>query len=341
VTLAATSGPCSLDSATSPANVHISGSGACTITASQAGNGSYEGAAAVVRTFQVAKANQTISFGALADRTYGDADFSVSATASSGLDVSFDAVGDCTMTGSTVHITGAGSCTVKASQTGDDNWNPAPDVSQTFAIAKADQTISFGALADKTLGEADFTVSATAASGLDVSFAASGACTVTGSTVHITGVGSCTITASQAGDSNWNPAPDVSRTFAVTYRYDGLLQPVNDTGHAQTCGANCSLSVFKAGSTVPVKFLLKDVNGNVIVANNPPIWGTPVKLGPVPSAVSESVYTDAPTSDGTFKWDGNQYHYNWSTKGLQAGFIYRISVILDDGTIQYADVGLK
>ena len=80
-----TSGPCSLDSATSPANVHIGGGGACTITASQAGNGSFNAAADVVRTFQVAKADQTISFDALADKTYGDADFAVSATASSGL----------------------------------------------------------------------------------------------------------------------------------------------------------------------------------------------------------------------------------------------------------------
>ncbi len=151
VSLSVTSGPCSLDSATSPANVHISGAGACTITASQAGNGSFNAAADVVRTLQVAKADQTISFDALADKTYGDADFAVSATASSGLDVSFGADGDCTVAGTTVHITGAGSCTIAALQTGDANWNLAPDVPQTFSIGKAaltvtgnDQTRRFG-----------------------------------------------------------------------------------------------------------------------------------------------------------------------------------------------------
>src|SRR2546428_2127914 len=35
----------------------------------------------------VIKANQTITFGTLADKTYGDADFSISATASSSLTV--------------------------------------------------------------------------------------------------------------------------------------------------------------------------------------------------------------------------------------------------------------
>src|SRR5206468_3004874 len=46
--------------------------------------------------------------------------------------------------------------------------------------------------------------SATASSGLAVTFSANGACTVSGSTAHITGAGSCTITASQAGDSNYS-----------------------------------------------------------------------------------------------------------------------------------------
>jgi beta-lactam-binding protein with PASTA domain len=35
-----------------------------------------------------------------------------------------------------VHPTGAGSCTVTASQPGDANYNAAPDVSRTFSIAR-------------------------------------------------------------------------------------------------------------------------------------------------------------------------------------------------------------
>jgi len=161
------------------------------------------------------RADQTIVFGPLADRTFGDADFSVSATASSGLAVSFAAGGQCTVAGTLVHLTGGGACTITASQAGDGVFKPAPSVEQTFAIARADQTIAFGALADRTYGDADFAVSATASSGLAVSFAAAGDCTVAGALVHLTGAGSCAITASQAGNDDYNPAPDVARTFAI------------------------------------------------------------------------------------------------------------------------------
>src|SRR5262249_6881880 len=133
----------------------------------------------------------------------------------SGNAVTFAASGNCTVSGVTVHITGGGSCTITASQAGNDNYNAAPDVPQTFSIAKANQTITFGTLADKTFGDPDFSVSATASSTLTVSFTASGNCTVSVATVHITGAGSCTITAQQAGDANYNAAPDVPQTFSI------------------------------------------------------------------------------------------------------------------------------
>jgi hypothetical protein len=207
----AASGNCTVNVST----VHLTGAGSCTITASQNGNSTYNAALAVPQSFAIAKANQTITFGVLASRTFGDPDFSVSATASSGLGVSFGAAGNCTLVGTTVHITGAGSCTITASQAGDANYNAAPDVLRAFTIAKANQTISFGALSAKTFGDPDFSVSATASSGLGVSFGAAGNCTLAGATVHITGAGSCTITASQGGDANYNPAPDVPRAFTI------------------------------------------------------------------------------------------------------------------------------
>jgi hypothetical protein len=127
--------------------------------------------------------------------------------------------------GSTVHITGAGACTITASQAGDGNYNPAPDVPQSFQIKKADQTITFAALADKTFGDPDFTVSATASSGLAVSFslAAGGACTIAGATIHIVSSGSCTVTAAQGGNGNYNAAPSVDRTFAIVNSAAGLV----------------------------------------------------------------------------------------------------------------------
>jgi hypothetical protein len=159
--------------------------------------------------------SQTISFGPLPGKTYGDPDFTVSATASSGLPVSFAAAGNCTVTGSTVHLTGAGSCTITASQAGDATYAPAPDVPQSFAVGRTSQTISFGPLPARTFGDPDFAVGATASSGLPVSLAAAGNCTISGTTVHLTSAGSCTITASQGGNANYLAAADVPQSFAI------------------------------------------------------------------------------------------------------------------------------
>ena len=126
-----------------PANL---GAGPHHYTASFAGTGVYTNSVSSTFTQTVNKANQTISFGALASKTFGDADFTVSATASSGLAVSFSASGDCTVTGSTVHITGAGSCTITASQPGNANFNAAASVQRTFSIAKAAATLSLSGL---------------------------------------------------------------------------------------------------------------------------------------------------------------------------------------------------
>ena len=166
------------------------------------------------KVLEATSSSQTIAFVALADKSYGDPDFAVTATASSGLPITFTASGNCTVSGSRAHITGAGSCTITASQPGGAGYPAATSVSRTFAIAKASQTITFAALANKKLGDPDFMLSARASSGLVVAFAASGRCTVTGARVHLTGAGTCTITASQPGNANY-AASAVARSFSI------------------------------------------------------------------------------------------------------------------------------
>ncbi|MDQ3817288.1 MAG: Ig-like domain-containing protein, partial [Acidobacteriota bacterium] len=185
--------------------------------------GSYEGDNASAPSTSAAlaqvvnKADQTITFNALSNKTYGDADFTLNALASSGLNVTFQIIsGPATIYGNTVHITGAGTVTVRASQSGDSNYNAAPEVDGSFDVLKADQTILFAALPDKTYGDVPFTVSATGGvSGNAVTFSASGNCMSNGNTITITGGGTCTVTASQAGDSNYNAAANVARSFTI------------------------------------------------------------------------------------------------------------------------------
>src|SRR5262249_36268082 len=93
----------------------------------------------------VNKANQTITFGSLSDKTYGDASFNLGATSDSGLSVSYSVVSGnayASVTGNTVTITGAGPVTIEATQTGDSDYNAATPVQQSFTINKASLTVS-------------------------------------------------------------------------------------------------------------------------------------------------------------------------------------------------------
>jgi hypothetical protein len=207
------SGACSSSGATFRMT---SGIGACLVKYDQSGDGTYNAAPQLIETVVAQKAGQAITFDFLDDGTFGDPDFDVGAFASSNLDVTFTASGNCTVAGVTVHLTGAGTCTVTAAQGGDANFNAAQPVSQSFDIAKADQEITFDPLEDKALGDPDFTVAATADSDLPVSFKATGKCTVRAARVHLTARGSCTLTASQRGNANYNAAENVAQSFAIT-----------------------------------------------------------------------------------------------------------------------------
>jgi len=194
----------------------LGGGGSCTATASQAGNADYEPAADVARAFGVARAAQTITFAPPPGRTFGDPPFTVTATASSGLPVSFSGTGNCVLAGDVLTITGAGSCAVRAAQGGDANYLPASDVTQAVAIARAAQTITFGPLPSRRLADPPFAVSATASSTLPVTFTARGACSVGATMVSVTGAGVCTVTTSQAGNADFDPAPSVARSFQIS-----------------------------------------------------------------------------------------------------------------------------
>ena len=88
------------------------------------------------------KLNQTITFGAITSRTYGNSSFTLSATASSGLAVSYISNNPlvATVSGNTVTIVGAGSAEITASQAGDGVYNAATAVPQTLVVNKATLT---------------------------------------------------------------------------------------------------------------------------------------------------------------------------------------------------------
>jgi hypothetical protein len=204
----------------SGSTVTIVGIGTCTIQATQPGNAIYAVATPVSQSFQVTQGSQTITFGALSNKAYGEAPFQISATASSGLAVSFASTTTtvCMVSGATVTLVGGGQCTIQATQLGNVDWTPATPVDQSFEVGREAQTITFGSLSNQNYGTAPFTVSATATSGLAVSFytATMSICSVSGSTVTLLAIGTCTIQAHQPGNASYQKATPVSQNFQVT-----------------------------------------------------------------------------------------------------------------------------
>ncbi len=180
----------------------------------QAGNAN---SATLTVVYQSAKQSQTITFPELADKTFGEGPIALSAAASSGLPVGFSVLsGPASLSNNALTLIGAGSVTVRATQTGDDQFNAAPPVDRSFNVAKTDQAITFAPVSDKLLNDAPFAVSATASSGLPVTFSIiSGPASMNGNVVTLSGGGVVTVRATQPGNMNFNAALDVDRDFVV------------------------------------------------------------------------------------------------------------------------------
>jgi phospholipase C len=176
-------------------------------------------AAACINTITVAGATQTITFNRLSNEPIGTPPFTVNATASSGLAVSFASITPdvCTVSDTTVTLVAVGLCTIRASQKGNTEYAAATPVYRDLNV-QATQTITFGALSNEPLNTPPFTISATASSGLTVAFYSQtqNKCTVSGSTVTLVAVGTCTIRARQPGNDDYAAAAPVDQSFQVT-----------------------------------------------------------------------------------------------------------------------------
>lgn len=84
--------------------------------------------------------------------------------------------------------------------------------------APSNQSITFSPLPNVMIGSSPFTLSASASSGLAVSYTSSNTnvATISNNVVSIVGVGTTQITASQAGNANYNPASSVTQSLTVT-----------------------------------------------------------------------------------------------------------------------------
>jgi hypothetical protein len=160
---------------------------------------------------------------------------------SSGLQVSLatQTSAKCDVAGTVITILRSGTCTIRASQNGNSKYIAATSVDASFVIAST-QTITFSvsSIGTQTFGDAplDLATLATASSDLAVSFSSTTAsiCTVTDTSVTYIGAGKCRVVASQEGDENHDPAPNIAREITVNKGTQSALTVSSTTGTYRT-----------------------------------------------------------------------------------------------------------
>jgi hypothetical protein len=172
---------------------------------------------------------QTISFAAIAGQT-APGTLALSATATSGLAVSFSSSTQsvCTVSGSSVTLIAAGTCTITATQAGNAVYSAATPVVQSFNVTSGStltaQSITFSNPGAQSVG-APIALTASASSGLAVTLTSSTptVCSISGTAANFATAGTCTISAAQPGNATYAAATTVTQSFSVT----GSAAPVS------------------------------------------------------------------------------------------------------------------
>lgn len=116
----------------------------------------------------------------------------------------------------------------------------------------------------------------------------------------------------------------------VTYSYSGVRPPINADGS----------SIFKAGSTIPVKFALTGASNGIANAGASLAY-TKISNG-IEGTTVEATSTSSATTGSLFRYDATsqQYIFNLSSKDLASG-TYRLNLVLGDGVTRSVLISLK
>ena len=253
---------------------------------------------------------QTINFSPPTAQNVG-ATLTLSATASSGLPVSYStSTGSvCTLSGNSLSFIAAGTCSVKASQSGNSNYAAATNVIKTISVSLPTQTITFNAIDAQNVGST-LNLSATASSGLTVSYSVSTStvCYLNDNTLNFVDTGTCTVKASQAGNNTYAAAANVSQSITVRPAVAKLAVSTL-AGSGQNGYQNGLASAANFYSPFGV---VTDADGNVYVADTN-------------NLVIRKISTDGLVT--TLAGSG-QVGYSDGT-GNSASFVYPISIAMD------------
>ena len=266
---------------TSDGNVSINGTGVVTVRASQDGNASFNTAPTVDQNVTINKAPQTITFGSIPNQNLSAATYSLSATASSSLGVSFTSSDSSivSVTGNTATLVSGGTVQITANQGGNSIYDAAPAITQNLTVLDDTlkiQTITWTQdLSSLSYGAANINMTATATSNLPITYTVKsgvGVVQVSGSVLQVVGAGSATVTASQNGNGEWSAAPTVDKSISVSkanqviVRNDNNATLVNLTKDSGDFEFAPAIKSNKAGTTTStgLSITYSSSNSNVV-----------------------------------------------------------------------------
>ena len=298
----------------------LTGTGTCTVTATRAGDGNYEPVTSAAANIALGLASQSITFAPLPSRTYGDLPFAVSATASSDLPVRILATsGPCVVNAGTVTLTGAGSCTLQATQGGDGTFyaNATP-VSQTFAIAKRTATATAGS-GSMSFGGAVPSLPCSV-TGLLAADAGTVSCTTAVPSITVAGTYTTTPTVSPLNPANYQ-VTSVNGTLTVNgyVQQDCFAEPIKSIVPTTTSG-------ITKGATLQVRCTLLNRNGTVVTNATGDLT---VRDGGTTGNANGPVVLTVPNA---FRLSSGVYTYKLSTNGLVKGNFYLVTARWNDGS---------
>ena len=277
---------CVLSSSAANATLTASSSGTCLIAATMAADTNYLAAISSNLTFTFAKKSQAITFATLSSKVFGSGTFTISATSDAGLTPTFTSgtSSTCTISGTTVTLVAAGTCTINADQIGDTYYAAATQLQRSFTISLGTQaTLNIAATSSSaafngSLYTANPAFSTSGGSGTGaVTYAivtgGTATCTLSSSaadaTLSATGSGTCYIAATKAADSNYNSA--TSTNFTFTFTKATLATPADPTvTAASTSATGLSVNWVAVANAVSYTVYWYDSTGTTLVGSNTP-----------------------------------------------------------------------
>lgn len=251
--------------------VTIISEGNTTITASQQGDYFYNAATPVAHILTVGKADQTIEFEPVSAKIFNDPPFLLVADATSGMEVVFTSSDPeiISVSGSMATIHNAGSVVISADQSGDENYNPAPQSTQTIEVAKTEQVVDFDEIPAKIFGDPSFELFAESSSGLPVNFFSADENVLKIINVNeavISGAGEVEVSAVQEGNQNYLPDTVVRMVVIEKANQTISFEPIQTLRFKDTV-----ILVANASSGLEVSFLSGNENialteGNKLIA---------------------------------------------------------------------------